>query len=162
MDTLDLIRRMLAHTAWADDLVLAALRATDNAAAWREYAHVLGAESVWLARLEARTSPVAVWPALRPAEVESLRVELAAGYGSYLAPLDATSLMKVVDYTTSTGQPFASRVDDILMHVALHGQYHRGKINTLLRMQDQQPAPVDFISFARGAPAAVTPMPRLD
>ena len=161
MDALDLIGRMLAHTAWADDLVLAALRATDDPSAWREYAHILGAESVWLARLEARTSRVAVWPALSREEVESLRVELAAGYERYLAQLDTTSLAKVVTYTTSTGQPFASRVDDILVHVALHGQYHRGKINVLLRQQDQLPAPVDYISFARGAPAAVTPLPGL-
>ena len=161
MDALDLIRRMLAHTAWADALVLVALRATNNPSSWREYAHILGAESVWLARLEERTSPLAVWPTLSREEVESLRVELAAGYGRYLAQLDSTSLAKVVDYATSTGQPFASRVDDILMHVALHGQYHRGKINTLLRQQDQHPAPVDYISFARGAQAAVTPLPGL-
>ena len=161
MNALDLIRRMLAHTAWADDLVLAALRSTGDASAWREYAHILGAESVWLARLEARNSPVAVWPTLSSGEVESLRVELVAGYARYVARLNSTSLAKVLEYTTSAGQPFASRVDDILMHVALHGQYHRGKINALLRQQGQPPAPVDFISFARGAPAAVTPLPGL-
>jgi uncharacterized damage-inducible protein DinB len=38
----------------------------------------------------------------------------------------------------------------------LHGQYHRGKINLLLRQAGLAPAPVDFISFVRGVPAATT------
>jgi uncharacterized damage-inducible protein DinB len=160
MDALELIRRIVAHTAWADDLLLAALRTSDHTTAWREYAHILGAESVWLARLEARTAPVAVWPTLSRAEVESLRIELVAGYEHYLLQLDASSLAGVLEYTTSAGQPFASRVDDIILHVALHGQYHRGKINVLLRQADQAPAPVDYISFTRGAPAAITPLPQ--
>ncbi len=161
METLDLIRRMLAHNAWADDLLLTALRSSDDATAWREYAHILGAESVWLARLEARTSPVVVWPILSRPEVESLRVELASGYALYCSQLHSTSLARMLDYTTSAGQSFASRIDDILLHVALHGQYHRGKINVLLRRADLAPAPVDYISFARGAPAAVTRLPAL-
>jgi uncharacterized damage-inducible protein DinB len=47
-------------------------------------------------------------------------------------------------------------VGDILLQVALHGQYHRGKVNLLLRDAALPPAPVDFISFARGVPAATT------
>ncbi|MEK8130083.1 DinB family protein [Paenibacillus filicis] len=38
---------------------------------------------------------------------------------------------------------------DIFIHVALHGMYHRGQINLLLRMEDKQPAWVDYILFTR-------------
>ena len=34
------------------------------------------------------------------------------------------------------------------------GQYHRGKINLLLRQQQATPIPVDCIAFLRGSPAA--------
>jgi hypothetical protein len=40
----------------------------------------------------------------------------------------------------------------------LHGQYHRGKINLLLRQSGAEPAPADYISYVRGVPAAVTPV----
>lgn len=36
----------------------------------------------------------------------------------------------------------------------MHGQYHRGKVNLLLRQADRTPAPTDYIAFVRGVPAA--------
>ena len=38
--------------------------------------------------------------------------------------------------------------------MALHGQYHRGKVNLLLRQGGHAPAPVDYVAFVRGVPAA--------
>ena len=159
MDGAELIRRMWAHAAWADATLLAALTRglTVPADAWREYAHVLGAEAVWLARLEQRASPVPVWPTLTSDEVTALRGSVAAGYDAYLARLDAASLLESFSYRNSTGQEFTSVVHDVLVHVALHGQYHRGKINLLLRQGHCEPGPADYITFVRGVPAAVTP-----
>ena len=157
MDALELIRRSLAHNAWADRLVLDALRAhPELTIAVREYAHVLGAASVWLARLEHRPSPVPVWPTLTLDEADALRRDLAAGYEGLLSALDVGALDRSVEYTNSAGQTFRTTVVDILEHVALHGQYHRGKINQLLRQAGAEPAPVDFIAYVRGVPAAVT------
>ena len=64
-----------------------------------------------------------------------------------------------VAYTTSAGKSFANTVKDILLHVAMHAQYHRGKINLLLRQAGLEPAPADYIAFIRGAPAARTRSP---
>ena len=161
MNGAELIRRMWAHSAWADLTLLAALTrgSTVPADAWREYAHVLGAEAVWLARLEQRPAPVPVWPTLTSDEVAALRGSVVAGYNAYLARLDAASLLESFSYRNSTGQEFTSVVHDVLVHVALHGQYHRGKINLLLRQGHCEPGPADYISFVRGVPAAVAPRP---
>lgn len=161
MDALQLLRQSFAHTAWADAKLFAALREHPQlAVAWREYDHVLGAATVWLARLERRPSPVAVWPVLRIDEAEVLRQELSEGYDRFLNTLDATQLTSEIEYTNSAGQSFRTAIVDILLHVALHGQYHRGKINLLLRQSGAEPAPTDYIGFVRGVPAAVTPVPR--
>jgi uncharacterized damage-inducible protein DinB len=162
-DALEQIRRLWAHSVWADAAVFGALRgapgdAPNAAQAWREYAHVLGAEEVWLSRLERRASKTPVWPTLTVADSESLRAALAAGYDAYLARLTPESLGERVPYTNSAGQHFETPVVDILLHVALHGQYHRGKVNLLLRQEGAAPAPTDFIAFARGVPAATTPV----
>lgn len=157
MDAVDLIRRSLAHRAWADDLLFDALRDKPSlTTAWREYTHVLGAAAVWLARLEQRPSSVVVWPTLTVDEADALRQSLAVGYEDYLNTLDARPLDESVEYTNSAGQTFRTSIVDILQHVTLHGQYHRGKINLLLRQAGHEPAPTDFIAFVRGVPAAVT------
>jgi uncharacterized damage-inducible protein DinB len=54
----------------------------------------------------------------------------------------------------SAGQAFTSTVEDILLHVCLHGQYHRGQVALLLREAGAAPATTDYIAFARGAPTA--------
>ena len=157
----ELIQRMYAHSAWADAALLEALTQGSSvpAEAWREYAHILAAEAVWLARLDRQPPSVPVWATLTSSEVAALRGSVVAGYNAYLARLDAASLLESITYRTSTGQEFTSVVHDVLVHVALHGQYHRGKINLLLRQGHCEPGPVDYIGFVRGVPAAVTPRP---
>ena len=159
--SLPLIRRLFDHAAWADAELRRALEATDAPAAdaLREYAHVLGADEVWLARLEGRASDLKVWPDVSVAEFAEWGARIADGYRGYLARIDESELTRVVKYTTSSGMALETAVVDILAHVALHAQYHRGKINLLLRQSGGEPAPTDFIHFARGVPAARTAVP---
>jgi uncharacterized damage-inducible protein DinB len=91
-------------------------------------------------------------------EVASFRETVAAGYDAYLAALAADTLGDRVPYVNSAGAAFETPIGEILLHVALHGQYHRGKINLLLRQSSAEPAPTDYIAFTRGAPAARTPV----
>jgi uncharacterized damage-inducible protein DinB len=159
MDALQQIFRLWKHRVWADDKLFDAVRPwRDLAAAWREYAHILAAEEVWLARLEGRTAAVAVWPVLSIDETIALREQVAAGYATFLDGLTPESISATVSYVNSAGDSFESAIEDILFQVLLHGQYHRGKVNLLLRQAGHSPAPVDYISFVRGAPAAVTPV----
>jgi uncharacterized damage-inducible protein DinB len=152
------VRRLREHAEWADRALLNALQRTPNVPAdvVREYGHVLGGAEVWLARLERRPARAAVWPALRLAELEDLAGAVHAGYATYVAVLDEPALECLTAYTNSAGQSFETSVKDILMHVALHGQYHRGKINLLLRQAGLSPVPTDYIAFVRGVPAATT------
>jgi uncharacterized damage-inducible protein DinB len=158
MDSLRTMRRMWEHAAWADALLLAALESTQPPPeeAWREYSHVLGAASVWLDRLLQRPARVAVWPELSRQEAAILAAELRAQYTAYLDTLTADALDVAVPYVNSAGQSFATPAGDMLLQVMLHGQYHRGKVNLLLRQTDLAPVPTDYIAFARGVPAATT------
>ena len=157
MDALELLRRSLAQSAWADSLLFDALRDKPQlTAAWREYTHVLGAANIWLVRLEQRSSTIGVWPTLTLEQADTLRRENVSGYERFLTTLTAEALDQRVEYTNSAGQTFRTPIGDILQHVVLHGQYHRGKINLLLRQSGHEPSPTDFIAFVRGVPAAVT------
>jgi uncharacterized damage-inducible protein DinB len=161
VSALDQIRRLWAHLDWADDGFLDSLR---GAAQWpddalTELAHILGAEENWLARLEGRKPTLPIWPALSREEMVEAAGRVKSGYAEYLASLQERELPRNVAYTNSAGRSFETPIGDILLHVALHGQYHRGKVNVLLRQSGGEPIPADFISFARGAPAAITPRP---
>lgn len=153
------LQRLLEHARWADCLMFAELRSRSGVPpeALRELNHIVGAGEVWLARLERRTSRAEVWPEFSLAEAAALAETVHAGYGRYCRGLTAAALAAPVPYTNSAGRSFETPAGDILMHVALHAQYHRGKVNQLLRQAGQAPVPTDYIAFQRGVPAATTP-----
>jgi uncharacterized damage-inducible protein DinB len=151
-------RRMREHLAWADDALLDVLAeaAEYPEAAGREMAHILGADETWLARIEERAPSVPIWP---PSDLNTLRelaLQVQVGYARHLDTMIETDLLRLVAYHNSAGIAFETPVRDILYHVFLHAQYHRGKVNLLLRQAGLTPAQVDFIGFVRGFPAAVT------
>ena len=151
MSALEQLRRLWDHAAWADAALVAELVRLPAVPALvlREYAHVIGAEEVWLARLESRQSKAAVWPDLPLVAVADLARDTRVGYGRYLASSSEDGIVRDVTYTNSAGRTFSTRIDDILLHVALHGQYHRGKVNLLLRQERLSPVAADFIAYTR-------------
>ena len=100
-----------------------------------------------LARLEKRPPRADVWPGASIDQIEALLNETSACYAEYLASLSAAALDTMISYTNSAGKEFTSSVGDILLYVALHGQYHRGQVNLLLRDSSLEPAPTDYIAF---------------
>lgn len=152
----DQLERLLAHLAWADERTLISLRRAESvpAKALEIYAHVLGAEHVWLARLRQQPAAIAVWPALEVEECADVAETNANELQLFLAGLRPDDLTREVAYVNSAGQAFRSKVEDILLHVALHGTYHRGQVALLLREHGVEPEATDYIAFVRGAPAA--------
>ena len=154
-----MLARLFEHMAWADANVRDALRAmpagaSELARATELYAHLAGAEHVWLARLVGRPARHPVWPALDLETAARLAEETVRELRALVAGLGTDDLSREVDYTNSAGRSFRSRIDDILVHVALHGAYHRGQIALLTRVGGGEPASTDYIAYVRGAPAA--------
>ncbi|MDX1390558.1 MAG: DinB family protein, partial [Acidobacteriota bacterium] len=153
-----LLRRLLDHMLWADERVGRALRAADAPprAAVEIYAHLIATEQVWLARIRG-TEPGPVWPDVddpaAPA-LEEIRATVKNMYMSYLQGVTIDDLDHVVRYVNSAGDGFETSAEDILIHVFLHGAYHRGQISTLLRESGEEPSPTDYVAFVRGSPAA--------
>ena len=151
-----MLERLFAHLRWADGRTQAALRAAQAppAKALELYAHILGAEHVWLARLRQEPAKVAVWPTCNLDACCELADANHAEFAALLAALDSAALDGEVPYTNSAGLGFHSTRFDMLLHVALHGCYHRGQVALLLRQSGAEPQPTDYIAFVRGAPAA--------
>jgi uncharacterized damage-inducible protein DinB len=146
------LNRLFEHLAWADGLLLDALAKAGEPPepVLRLLGHLLGAERIWLARVRGEdTSGMQVWPALTPAQCRTVAGEAQAGFREILRTASPGRLGATIAYRTSKGQPMESSLEDILLHVALHGTYHRGQIAALMRREGLEPASTDFILFAR-------------
>jgi uncharacterized damage-inducible protein DinB len=155
------IQTLAGHLEWADAAVLDALRNAPGSdpRALVIYSHVLGAEAVWLARIAGRPADVAVWPTLSLDDAAELAARNARELHALLSSLSEEELERAIDYRNSAGRDFRSTIADILLHVALHGSYHRGQIALVIRGGGGEPASTDYIGFVRGVPAARTVPP---
>jgi uncharacterized damage-inducible protein DinB len=141
--------RLFQHMAWADrragDL-LASLTAREVPDARRLFAHVVAAERIWLQRIRGEdSSRTPIWPEWRVDEIQAMAADNARGY---LALADADG-SRLVEYRNSQGTPFRTQLDDLLMHVALHGSYHRGQVALALRRAGVEPVNTDYVTFVR-------------
>jgi uncharacterized damage-inducible protein DinB len=141
---------------WANRRVLDALETSSGSdpQARPYFAHVLGAEDVWISRIEGVAPHVAVWPTLSLEQCRELTISNISRFRRLLDRMSDADLDRLIDYVNSAGAAFTSTLDDILIHVATHGAYHRGQISLMMRRGGGIPAPTDFIAFVRGAPAA--------
>ncbi|HJQ11212.1 MAG TPA: DinB family protein [Gemmatimonadaceae bacterium] len=152
----DYFRKLFDHMEWADKRALASLRAmsTPPPKSVELMAHILGAERVWLSRIEEKRSPIAVWPKLSLVDAEKVLLENAEGFRRILSSITSLGLQQPITYRNSAGDQFTSTVEDMLTQVATHGSYHRGQIAAQVRAAGGEPNPTDYIAYIRGSPAA--------
>lgn len=148
------LERLFAHVRWADARVLDLLDTTPEARqppVLRLVAHLLAAERVWMLRLRGEDSSVQpVWPGETTLEeMRRMAAANAAEYDAFLAGLTDAELAAEVAYTNTQGTAFRTPVGEILLHVALHGAYHRGQIAQLVRAGGAAPVNTDYINFVR-------------
>lgn len=112
-------------------------------------AHLVGAQWLWINRLDVPAASMPVWPDLTLQQCGSELKQIAATWLTFLKDLAPETLSRMVDYTNSKGEPWQSSTHDILLHILIHSGYHRGQIATLLGQQGTTPAYTDYIHCAR-------------
>jgi uncharacterized damage-inducible protein DinB len=144
-------RRMFAFDHWANMVSLDAVSPhadrVPKSLGWLN--HVLGAKRIWLARVTGTPMPFGVNPTFSAAD---LRAEFAVARDGWAAFLDGQTdadMGRVVTYTNLKGDPFQTALGDILAHVPVHGQHHRGQVNADLRAAGLTPPVIDYIHAAR-------------
>ncbi|HEX9407299.1 MAG TPA: DinB family protein [Thermoanaerobaculia bacterium] len=141
-----MLKQLFDYDDWANREEVRHLRslAAPPQQAMKILAHIVGTERLWLGRLR-QEKPAVVWPDLTldqiAEQVDRLHDEWPREFGR----------SDVVEYVNSKGEKWSSRADDILMHVVIHGAYHRGQIATLVRQSGETPAYTDYIHCIRSA-----------
>ena len=144
-------RRLFAFDHWATmaslDAVAPVAARVPKSLAWLN--HILGAKRIWLARVTGTEVPFGVNPTFAAAELPG-QFELAhVEWRDFLDTQADADLARVIRYTNLKGDPFESALGDILAHLPLHGQHHRGQVNADLRAAGITPPAIDFIHAAR-------------
>lgn len=146
------IQTMYEHVNWANQRILETLQSIEdeNKEAIRLFSHLLFSEKVWITRLRGLdSSGLPIWSEVDIEFCAKLVMQNKESLTTFFADLATTNLEQLISYTNSKGTEFKNSVRDILTHVALHGQYHRGQINSRLRADGIEPVPIDFITFVR-------------
>ena len=110
------------------------------------FAHVLAARKVWIERLrDGGRSETPVWPTLDWDECEALIDDNDRAYRAFLGEMSEADLDRPTTYQNSRGAEFTNRRLDVLMHVLLHGSYHRGQVAQSVRRSGGEPVSTDYI-----------------
>jgi uncharacterized damage-inducible protein DinB len=81
---------------------------------------------------------------------ESMR-EVDDWYAAYVAGLAADEFDRPIDFVFTSGKPARMRRSEIILHVCLHGTYHRGNAGAVLQLKGLTPsrdAITDFLEAA--------------
>ena len=151
MDLIEHFTRLFAYDGWANQEVLAGLRAsaTPLPRPLELMAHIFSAQRLWMARLEQKPQTLPIWPKFTVEECDKQAAELPALWKDYLANSSEADLAKPVSYRNSKGESWNSRKDDILMHLIMHSAYHRGQVAMAVRAAGFTPVYTDFIHSIR-------------
>lgn len=151
---METIQRMYEHLNWANLRILNTLETIENEneikPAIALFSHILLAEQVWFTRLNGDdSSHLPIWADVSLAACKELVNQNYQYFIRLLSGICATNLDNIVTYKNSKGTEFKHSLRDILIHVVLHGQYHRGQINQRLRADGFEPVGLDYIIFKR-------------
>jgi uncharacterized damage-inducible protein DinB len=140
---------LLKYDRWANRETLSSLgQAIPPPRSLKWMGHIIGAELLWLARMEGETSELPVWPDLSLKECGKRLAELSQLLTG-VARAGPERLSEPISYTNSKGESWTSTVEEILIHVVIHSAYHRGQIASDIRTAGQTPAYTDYIHAVR-------------
>ena len=153
METIETIRRLFKYNEWANRRAFEALKdpANHSAKAVRALAHLLIAESAWLARMLTNQDSTGFdfWQGSTLDECEQLSAHVVKGYKDLLGGLTEAKLDEVATYKNSKGVEYQTPFRDILQHVLMHSMYHRGQVAMAVRAEGGMPPNTDYITFVR-------------
>ena len=74
---------------------------------------------------------------------------MAVEWREFLDRLPPDGFDDKIEYRSSEGEAWSSRVEDVLTHVLTHSAYHRGQAALEMRAAGLEPAYTDFIHAVR-------------
>ena len=155
MSTAALLQSLFDHKAWADDELLARLRsldaeahAADHHTAIRILNHIHTVDRLFQAQLQRLPLPFSSTNTPETPTLDALHAaarDTDRWYQQHLATLTAEALAERLEFHFTDGQPGCMSREEMLLHVAMHGSYHRGAVGRILAQHGVAP-PRDLLT----------------
>jgi len=167
MDQISTLERVFSYKAKANNEILAAMRQFDDASPAREIAirvisHTYAVDRIFAANL---TGAEHGYTSANPSHAPSLE-ELSEAiktsdqwYIDYISLLDEAQLSESIDFTFTDGLPGRMSREEVLIHVTVHGEYHRGQISLIMMQSSITPPSDGFTSYLHKTEASTRRRP---
>ena len=145
------LQKLFSYDRWANALYVQSLAGvTDHDdRTVRLLSHIVAAQMLWIDRILKRDARAPVWPDWSVEECAKQLEQGAHEWRDLVASLNSGKAGVIVAYKNSKGESWESTVEDIAVHVANHGTYHRAQIAALLRAGGTTPPYTDYIEGVR-------------
>lgn len=158
----DTLQRLFRYKAWANEALLAAMERLDATApsteiAIRALSHTYVVDRIFAANLRKQGHDYASANASRAPALTELSEAIRASdrwYIDYVAALDEAQLAERIDFTFTDGAPGRMSREEMLMHLIIHGGYHRGQVGWIMTLSDVAVPADGLTSYLHEAEAA--------
>ncbi|MCC6573322.1 MAG: DinB family protein [Planctomycetes bacterium] len=165
MNVLELIRNQFAYDAWARAQFVAVLRTLNDEEFIRplgpgldsfaaKFTHLIDSDDLWLGRIdEGVNPPIMPYNKRFKTVADFMNQIMVTGHrkAKFLMDLTEEALDHKITYTNTHGKTFSQPLHELLQHLLLHGQYHRGQMASCLRALGKQPPETDIVVYYRQA-----------
>lgn len=159
------LQALFRYKAWANDELLTAMQgfdevshAVDRAIAIRILNHTHVVDRIFAANLRRMDHGYAAANTAELPALDELSEAIRAcdqWYLGYVATLDDVDLAESLDFTFTDGAPGRMTREEMLMHVSIHGAYHRGQVGLIMTKNAIAPPADLFTGYLHKAePAA--------
>jgi uncharacterized damage-inducible protein DinB len=146
----DYLKKLFSYDRWANAQYLEALSGPAvDARQLRLLSHIVAAQMLWMDRIRNRDARAPVWPDWSLSECTTRLEKSTIEWRVYVEQITPDKARITVAYKNSKGEPWESAVEDILIHVANHGTYHRAQIAALIGANGTTPPYTDYIEGVR-------------
>lgn len=146
---------------WADRELCSAvsnnmdkLREQERGLMLRIFDHIHAVDRIFQAHLLGRAHAYQAARSETPPPFEALAQdmrEIDDWYVAYVGGLAPADLDRPVDFVFTSGKPARMRCSEILLHVCLHGTYHRGNAGAVLQLNGLTPGRDGFTNYLEDA-----------
>ena len=156
----DYYRHMFDFLTWGDRVMLAAARTVPEDGYFREQpislgsvhkllTHAIAVERIWLSRCQGRDARRFEDETDHPtlADLERNWPPLHGEWLAFLSVQTPESLAADLAYRNSRGEPYRLPLGHVLLHVLDHATYHRGQLNSMIKLAGGKPTAVGYANY---------------
>jgi uncharacterized damage-inducible protein DinB len=162
MSQVGTLERLFGYKTKINGEILQAMRKFDGASPAREIAirvlnHTYAVDRIFAANLQRAEHQYTSPNPLQAPSLEELTTAIKTSdqwYSEYVSSLDEAQLAERIDFRFTDGLPGRMSREEMLMHVTIHGEYHRGQLGLLMMQNSIVPPGDGFTSYLHKSEAS--------